>query len=107
MFRSVMKIAKSLTAVCGLMVLWCVDALATGTGLPYEQVLQTGQNSLSGPVATTIGIASIVGTGAGFALSEGGSGMKKVFGATCATACVLSAPTLLTSLFSSTGGCLF
>lgn len=65
-------------------------ALAAGSGMPWEGPLQQLLDSLSGPVARTIGVAAIIVTGLGLAFGEGGGGMRRmlwvVFGLTIAFA---------------------
>lgn len=65
-------------------------AFAAGSGMPWEGPLQQLLDSLSGPVARTIGVAAIIVTGLGLAFGEGGGGMRRmlwvVFGLTIAFA---------------------
>ena len=65
-------------------------AFASGSGMPWEGPLEQILDSLSGPVARTIGVAAIIVTGLGLAFGEGGGGMRRmlwvVFGLTIAFA---------------------
>ncbi len=65
-------------------------AFAAGSGMPWEGPLQQILDSVSGPVARTIGVAAIIVTGLGLAFGEGGGGMRRmlwvVFGLTIAFA---------------------
>src|SRR5206468_12491732 len=49
---------------------------AASAGMPWESPLQKLVQSLTGPVAKAIGIAAIVITALGMAMSEGGHTMK-------------------------------
>ncbi len=82
-------------------------AFAAGTGMPWEGPLDQIINSLSGPVARAIGVASIIITGLGIAFGEGGGGMRKmlwvVFGLTIA----FSATSFFLSFFGGGTGATF
>lgn len=52
-------------------------AFASSAGMPWEGPIQRLVQSLTGPVAKGIGIAAIVVTALGMALSESGHAMKK------------------------------
>ncbi len=59
-----------------LLVALAPAAFASSAGMPWESPLQRLVQSLTGPVAKAIGIAAIVITALGMAMSEGGHSMK-------------------------------
>ena len=81
-------------------------ALAAGSGMPWEGPLQQILDSISGPIARTIGVAAIIVTGLGLAFGEGGGGMRRmlwvVFGLTIAFA----ATSFFLSFFGFSAGAL-
>ena len=87
-----MRIRNTLLhTLCFSVVLFMANtALAAGSGMPWEGPLQQILDSISGPIARTIGVAAIIVTGLGLAFGEGGGGMRRmlwvVFGLTIAFA---------------------
>jgi type IV secretion system protein VirB2 len=79
----------------------------SGSAMPWETPLQTIADSITGPVAKSIGIIAIAITGLGFAFSEGGSALRKGLGIVFGLAIAFTATTFLTSFFSVTGGAVF
>lgn len=69
-------------ALVVLMVVLAFDAqaIASGSGMPWESTLQQVLDSIQGPIARFVGILSIVVTGLAFALGEGGPMFKKGMG---------------------------
>jgi type IV secretory pathway VirB2 component (pilin) len=53
---------------------------AASAGMPWEGPLQQLVASLTGPVAKAIGVAAIVITGLGMAMSESGQSHRKLLG---------------------------
>ena len=66
------------TVVCGLLL--AGPALAAGTGMPWEGPLEKIVDSLTGPVAKAAGVVAIVAFGAGIAMAESGSSMRRGMG---------------------------
>lgn len=81
---------KSLSLSFVYLLLASSTAMAAGSGMPWEGPLQQILDSISGPVARTIGVLAIIVTGLGLAFGEGGGGMRRmlwvVFGLTIAFA---------------------
>lgn len=98
---------KPACALIVLSLLFPSQALAAGSGMPWEGPLDQILTSLSGPVARVIGVAAIIVTGLGIAFGEGGSGMRRmlwvVFGLTIA----FSATSFFLSFFGGGTGATF
>jgi type IV secretion system protein VirB2 len=81
-------------------------AVAAGGALPWDTPLTTLQNDLQGPVAHTVTTAAIIGTGMTWAVSEHGTGVRKMSALAFGGAAALGATQLMTALFPL-GGALF
>jgi type IV secretion system protein VirB2 len=80
------------------------QALASSAGMPWEGPIQRLVQSLTGPVAKGIGIAAIVITALGMALSESGHAMKKFLTIIFALCIAFTAGTFGLSLLGFSGG---
>jgi type IV secretion system protein TrbC len=78
-------------------------AVAGGGTLPWDQPLTTLQNDLQGPVAHAVTTAAIIGTGITWAVSEHGTGVRKMSALAFGGAAALGATTLMTALFPAAG----
>jgi type IV secretory pathway VirB2 component (pilin) len=81
-------------------------AFATVTGggtLPWDPTLNILQNDLQGTVAHTVTTAAIIGTGITWAVSEHGTGVRKMSAVAFGGAAALGATTLVTALFPMAG----
>ncbi len=54
------------------------NALASGSGMPWETPLSQILNSITGPVAKALGAIAIAATGLALAFGEGGHGFRKI-----------------------------
>jgi type IV secretory pathway VirB2 component (pilin) len=81
-------------------------AVAGANVLPWDQPLNTLQADLQGPVAHAVTTAAIIGTGITWAVSEHGTGVRKMSAIAFGGAAALGATTLMTALFPL-GGALF
>jgi type IV secretory pathway VirB2 component (pilin) len=81
-------------------------AVAGGGVLPWDQPLNTLQTDLQGPAAHAVTTAAIIGTGITWAVSEHGTGVRKMSAIAFGGAAALGATTLMTALFPL-GGALF
>jgi len=81
-------------------------AAVAGGVLPWDQSLNTLQTDLQGPVAHAVTTAAIIGTGITWAVSEHGTGVRKMSAIAFGGAAALGATTLMTALFPL-GGALF
>src|SRR5262245_8962176 len=66
------------TAACGLTM--ANPAFAGGAGMPWEGPLQQIVESVTGPVVQAAAVVAVVIFGAGIAMSESGSGMRRGLG---------------------------
>ena len=78
-------------------------AVAGGNVLPWDQPLNTLQTDLQGPVAHAVTTAAIIGTGITWAVSEHGTGVRKMSALAFGGAAALGATTLMTALFPAAG----
>ena len=74
-----------------------------GGVLPWDAPLTTLQTDLQGPVAHAITTAAIIGTGITWAVSEHGTGVRKMSAIAFGGAAALGATTLMTALFPAAG----
>jgi type IV secretory pathway VirB2 component (pilin) len=81
-------------------------AVAGGGVLPWDQPLNTLQTDLQGPVAHAVTTAAIIGTGITWAVSEHGTGVRKMSALAFGGAAALGATTLMTALFPAAGAVL-
>jgi type IV secretory pathway VirB2 component (pilin) len=91
-----------------LTIAWPARVLAATAGgtLPWDTTLTTLQTDLQGPVAHAITTAAIIGTGITWAVSEHGTGVRKLSAVAFGGSAALGASTLMTTLFPL-GGALF
>jgi type IV secretion system protein VirB2 len=61
------------------------------------------ETDLQGTVAHAVTTAAIIGTGISWAISEHGTGVRKMLGIAFGGAAALGATTLMTALFSAAG----
>src|SRR2546430_6295242 len=77
-----------------------------GGGMPWEQPLQKVLDSVSGPVAQTLGVLAIIAFGLGLAFSEGG-GLRTALGILFGLAIAYASSTFFMTFFGFAGGALF
>ncbi|MGD0475616.1 MAG: TrbC/VirB2 family protein [Candidatus Velthaea sp.] len=70
--KTIKRISKTAAPFTALLVLLASPAFAAtgGTALPWEGPLQTIQDSLTGPVATTIAVIALFAAGAGLVFGD-------------------------------------
>jgi type IV secretory pathway VirB2 component (pilin) len=78
-------------------------AVAGGGVLPWDATLNTLQTDLQGTVAHAVTTAAIIGTGITWAVSEHGTGVRKMSAVAFGGAAALGATTLMTALFPVAG----
>jgi type IV secretion system protein TrbC len=89
-------------AACGLMP--AQSAYAAGSDMPWEGPLQQVVDSITGPVAQAAAVVAVVIFGAGVALSEGGSGLRRGIGILFGISIVFAASTFFLDFFGFSGG---
>jgi type IV secretion system protein VirB2 len=90
------------TAACGLMI--AAPALAGGAGMPWEGPLQKIVDSVTGPVVQAAAVIAVVLFGAGIAMSESGSGMRRGLGILFGLSIAFAASTFFLDFFGFAGG---
>ncbi len=99
--------AMALAVFCGVAVMFLSpEAMAGGSGMPWESTLTKISDSLQGPVAQFAGIAAIVVTGLAFALGEGGQWFKKGMGIAFGLSIAFNAARFITQLGFAGGACI-
>lgn len=93
---------KAVTAVCGLAI--AGPALAGGAGMPWEGPLQQIVESVTGPVVQAAAVVAVVIFGAGIAMSESGSGMRRGLGILFGLSIAFAASTFFLDFFGFAGG---
>ncbi|HEX4710624.1 TrbC/VirB2 family protein [Phenylobacterium sp.] len=90
------------TAACGLFL--AGPALAGGSGMPWEGPLQKIVESITGPVVQAAAVVAVVLFGAGIAMSESGSSMRRGLGILFGLTIAFAASTFFLSFFGFAGG---
>jgi type IV secretion system protein VirB2 len=90
------------TAACGLTL--AGPALAGGSGMPWEGPLQKIVDSVTGPVVQAAAVVAVVLFGAGIAMSESGSSMRRGLGILFGLSIAFAASTFFLSFFGFAGG---
>lgn len=81
-------------------------ALAGGSGMPWEGPLQQVVQSITGPVVQAAAVVAVVIFGAGIAMSENGSSMRRGLGIMFGLSIAFAASSFFLSFFSFGGGAL-
>jgi len=79
-------------------------ALAAGSGMPWEGPLQQIVSSVTGPVVQAAAVIAVVIFGAGVAMSEGGSSMRRGLGILFGLSIAFAASTFFLDFFGFAGG---
>lgn len=90
------------TAICGL--LTAGPALAAGADMPWEAPLQKVVDSVTGPVVQAAAVIAVVIFGAGVAMSEGGSSLRRGVGILFGISIAFAASTFFLDFFGFGGG---
>jgi len=93
---------RAATTTCGLLA--AGPALAAGTGMPWEGPLQQVVDSITGPVVQAAAVVAVVIFGAGVAMSEGGSSMRRGLGILFGVSIAFAASTFFLGFFGFAGG---
>ena len=93
---------RAATATCALFVAGPV--LAGGSGMPWEGPLQQIVESVTGPVVQAAAVIAVCIFGAGVAMSESGSGMRRGVGILFGLSIAFAASTFFLDFFGFAGG---
>lgn len=84
--------------------LFAGHALAGGSGMPWEGPLQQIVESITGPVVQAAAVVAVVLFGAGVAMSENGSSMRRGLGILFGLSIAFAASTFFLEFFGFAGG---
>ncbi|MDQ1155182.1 TrbC/VirB2 family protein [Brevundimonas sp. SORGH_AS_0993] len=90
------------TISCGLLI--AGPAFAGGSGMPWEGPLQQVVQSITGPVVQAAAVVAVVVFGAGIAMSENGSSMRRGLGIMFGLSIAFAASTFFLDFFGFAGG---
>ena len=79
-------------------------ALTGGSGMPWEGPLQQVVQSITGPVVQAAAVVAVVIFGAGIAMSENGSSMRRGLGIMFGLSIAFAASTFFLDFFGFAGG---
>ena len=79
-------------------------AFAGGSGMPWEGPLQQVVQSITGPVVQDAAVVAVVVFGAGVAMSENGSSMRRGLGIMFGLCIAFAASTFFLDFFGFAGG---
>ncbi|MDC7810115.1 TrbC/VirB2 family protein [Sphingomonas koreensis] len=97
----------SLSALAfGLALAASAPALASGSGMPWEQPLQQVLESVQGPVAKIIAVMVIITTGLTLAFGETSGGFRRLIQIVFGLSIAFAASSFFLSFFSFGGGAL-
>ena len=81
-------------------------AMASGSGMPWEEPLQQILESVQGPVAKIIAVMVIISTGLALAFGESSGGLRKLIQIVFGLSIAFAASSFFLSFFSFGGGAL-
>ena len=102
MLKGLSRDLAAATAICGLV--YAAPALAAGTDMPWEGPLQKVVDSITGPIAQGAAVVAVVLFGAGIAMSESGSGLRRGIGILFGISIAFAASTFFLDFFGFAGG---
>jgi type IV secretory pathway VirB2 component (pilin) len=102
MQRPISRDLRAATATCGLLI--AGPALAAGSDMPWEGPLQQIVDSITGPIAQGAAVVAVVLFGAGIAMSENGSSMRRGIGILFGISIAFAASTFFLDFFGFAGG---
>ena len=88
----------------GLAIAVSAPALASGSGMPWEQPLQQVLESVQGPVAKIIAVIIIIATGLALAFGDTSGGFRKLIQIVFGLSIAFAASSFFLSFFSFSGG---
>ena len=81
-----------------------LPVLAAGSGMPWEGPLQQIVESVTGPVVQAAAVIAVVVFGAGIAMSENGSSLRRGLGILFGLSIAFAASTFFLQFFGFAGG---
>lgn len=94
--------------VLSAMAMWfiCPELFASDTGMPWEDPLNQITDSLTGPVARSVGLIALAATGLALAMGEAGGLFRRLVQVVFGLSIAFSAATWGMSLFGTASGAL-
>lgn len=93
-------------ALVAIALLLPATAMASGSGMPWEEPLQQILESVQGPVAKIIAVMVIISTGLALAFGESSGGLRKLIQIVFGLSIAFAASSFFLSFFSFGGGAL-
>lgn len=92
----------------GTIAMWfiCPELIASDTGMPWEEPLTQITDSLTGPVARSVGLIALAGAGLTLAMGEAGGIFRRLVQVVFGLSIAFSAATWGMSLFGTASGAL-
>jgi type IV secretory pathway VirB2 component (pilin) len=102
-----MQNTKVLIALAAIVISFiCPDLLASSSGMPWEDPLDQITESLTGPVARSVGLIALAITGLTLAMGEAGGIFRRLVQVVFGLSIAFSAATWGMSLFGTASGAL-
>ncbi|MFN3511864.1 MAG: TrbC/VirB2 family protein [Phenylobacterium sp.] len=98
------RVCGLFAAVTSCALLVAGPAAAGGSGMPWEGPLQQIVESVTGPVVQAAAVIAVAVFGAGVAMSESGSGMRRGVGILFGLSIAFAASTFFLDFFGFAGG---
>jgi type IV secretion system protein VirB2 len=89
-----------------IMLFTCFELLAADSGMPWEDPLNQISDSLTGPVARSVGLIALAVTGLTLAMGEAGGIFRRLVQVVFVLSIAISAATWGMSLFGTASGAL-
>ncbi|MEE4450512.1 TrbC/VirB2 family protein [Novosphingobium resinovorum] len=100
------RLPQRLALVAAAALIFPVAAMASGSGMPWEEPLQQVLESVQGPVAKIVAVIIIITTGLALAFGETSGGFRKLIQIVFGLSIAFAASSFFLSFFSFGGGAL-
>ena len=100
------RLPLKLAAIAAATLILPVTAMASGSGMPWEEPLQQVLESVQGPVAKIVAVIIIITTGLALAFGETSGGFRKLIQIVFGLSIAFAASSFFLSFFSFGGGAL-
>jgi len=101
-----MRLPHRLALAAAATLILPVAAMASGSGMPWEEPLQQVLESVQGPVAKIVAVIIIITTGLALAFGETSGGFRKLIQIVFGLSIAFAASSFFLSFFSFGGGAL-
>jgi type IV secretion system protein VirB2 len=100
------RLPLKVAAIAAATLILPVTAMASGSGMPWEEPLQQVLESVQGPVAKIVAVIIIITTGLALAFGETSGGFRKLIQIVFGLSIAFAASSFFLSFFSFGGGAL-